>query len=152
MWNKINGQKDFCAGIIYIVSGSIFYLLAQEYRMGSATNMGPGYFPAMLGILLVALGVGAVFQGIRAKEPDPIPTHKLEPLILILASIISFGLLIERAGLIIATFVCILLACFRRALTNPIEVFLTFAALTIFNYVVFIYAFDMVMPVFPWDN
>ncbi len=67
-------------------------------------------------------------------------------------SIVSFGLLIDRAGLVVATFVCLFFACFRRVFTNPIEVFLTYSVLTIFNILVFIYAFGMTIPIFWWEN
>jgi hypothetical protein len=145
---KVNGRKDFGAGMIYVVSGIGLFLWSQSYEIGTATRMGPGYFPALLGIILTALGLGAIVKGIRATKLDPIPRHKLEPLFLMLASIVSFGLLIPRAGLVPATFVCLLLACLRRAITHPFEVFFTFAALSAFNLVVFVYALGMPLKLF----
>ncbi|MEI9803418.1 MAG: tripartite tricarboxylate transporter TctB family protein [Pseudolabrys sp.] len=97
-------------------------------------------------------GLGRRGEGLRAKVIDPIPSHKIEPLFLMILSIVSFGLLIDRAGLVVATFVCLFFACFRRVFTNPIEVFLTYSVLTIFNILVFIYAFGMTIPIFWWEN
>jgi len=148
---QINGVKEFYAGLIFIMIGIVAFVWAQEYEIGSATQMGAGYFPSVLGIVLVGLGAMSVVHGYRLKIPDPIPKHKLEPLFLILASIISFALLIDRTGLIVAIFVSVFLACFRRALTNPIEVFLTFVALAAFSAVVFVHLFGMIIPLFWWD-
>jgi putative tricarboxylic transport membrane protein len=114
--------------------------------------MGPGYFPALCGIAMALLGAGAIVKGLSAKIPNPLSMGNVEPLFLILASIISFGLLVERAGLVVATFVCIFFACLRRVFTNPIEVLLIFIVLTTFNVVVFVYALGIVIPVFWWDN
>lgn len=150
--NQINGLKSFYVGLIYVAIGSVAFFWAHKYEIGSATRMGPGYFPALLGIILVGLGSLSIINGYRATSPDPIPKHKLEPFFLILASIISFALLIERTGLIVAIFVSVFLVCFRRALTNPIEVFLTFAALAAFSGLVFVYLFGMAIPLFWWSN
>jgi hypothetical protein len=138
------------AGAIFAVAGVVFFAMSQQYDIGTATAMGPGYFPALLGICLTLLGLGSIVKGILAKHYDPIDAHSIEPLILILLSIVSFALLIERAGLVVATFVSIFLACFRRALSHPIEVFAVFLVLTTFNLIVFIYAFGMTIPVFWW--
>jgi len=146
---KINEPKKFYAGLIYLVSGTAIFFASQSYEIGTATHMGPGYFPILLGIILVGIGVGAIFQSIRATIYDPIPEHKLEPLFLILASIVSFGLLIERTGFVVATFVCLFFACFRRVFSHPIEFIVIFAMLTIFNVIVFVYALQLNIPLWP---
>lgn len=145
-------SKEVIAGAVFTVVGVALFLGSQQYEIGTAVAMEPGYFPALCGIALVALGLAAVVKGLRAKVIDPIPSHKIEPLFLMILSIVSFGLLIDRAGLVVATFVCLFFACFRRVFTNPIEVFLTYSVLTIFNILVFIYAFGMTIPIFWWEN
>ena len=57
---KIKSQKDFFAGLMYLVVGGAFAIGAYGYNVGTAARMGPGYFPMILGILLVgvpALGI-----------------------------------------------------------------------------------------------
>ena len=151
MISRIKAPKNFFAGVIYLVAGATFFLWAQRYNIGTATRMGPGYFPAALGLTLAAFGVAAIVQGFLAQTPNPIGSIKIEPLLLILASVVSFAFLIERTGMVVATFVCVFLACFRRALTNPLEVFLLFAALATFNYLVFALAFGMNFPIVWWE-
>ena len=148
---QIRGVKSFYAGLIYVVLGGVAFVWSHDYEIGDATHMGPGYFPALLGICLVGIGLISVVNGYRSKAIDPISKHKLEPLILVLASIVSFSVLIESAGLVVAIFVSVLLVCFRRALTNPLEVFLTFLVLVVFSAVVFVHFFGMVIPLFWWD-
>ncbi|MGD9741024.1 MAG: tripartite tricarboxylate transporter TctB family protein [Dongiaceae bacterium] len=150
--SQINGTKDFYAGLIYIAIGMVAFVWAHQYDVGSTTRMGPGFFPALLGLVLMGLGIASVIKGYWSRIPDPIPKYRLEPFFLILASIISFALLIDRAGLVVAIFVSVFIACFRRVLTNPLEVFLTFVALASFSGLVFIHLFGMVIPLFWWSR
>jgi hypothetical protein len=54
---RIKSPKDFWAGLMFISFGLFFALWAvTNYQMGSAVRMGPAYFPAVLGGLLVFLG------------------------------------------------------------------------------------------------
>jgi Tripartite tricarboxylate transporter TctB family len=150
--SQINGTKDFYAGLIFIAIGGVAFVWAHQYDIGSATRMGPGFFPALLGLVLVGLGIASVAKGYLSQTPDPVPKYKLEPFFLILVSIISFAFLIDRAGLVVAIFVSVFIACFRRALTNPLEVFLSFAVLALFSGLVFIHLFGMVIPLFWWSR
>jgi putative tricarboxylic transport membrane protein len=149
---KINRPKDLLAGALYVVGGGTTFLWAQKYEIGTATRMGPGYFPALLGLALILFGIAATVKGLVSKQPDPLAEHKVGPLVLMTASVISFGLLIERADLVVATFACLLFVCFRRLRTNPLEVLLLFMGVTIFNVVVFVDFIGMQIPLFWWDQ
>ena len=50
---NIKSQKDFFAGLFYTVAGTAFAYGATNYNVGTGARMGPGYFPLLLGILLV---------------------------------------------------------------------------------------------------
>lgn len=146
----MNGPKDIFAGLIFIVFGLVTFLLAREYEIGSAVEMGPGYFPAAIGLVLALIGSAAVARGISRKEPDPITRHRIEPLILVFAGILAFSLLIEPAGLFIAAAALIGIACYRRLLVKPLEVAIMYVALTGFSALVFVAWFDMRLPLFWW--
>jgi len=53
---RIRSQSDFWSGVLFIVAGVAIAMLAQDYRLGTAARMGPGYFPTLLGALLALLG------------------------------------------------------------------------------------------------
>ena len=53
---RIKSQKDFFAGLLYVVIGGGFAIGATNYTVGNAARMGPGYFPLLVGILLAILG------------------------------------------------------------------------------------------------
>lgn len=143
-----NAPKDLFAGLIFIAFGAGAFIHAHDYAVGSAVQMGPGYFPAAIGLVLVAIGVAAVVRGLTSKIADPITPHRLEPLLLIFAGILAFSLLIERAGLFVAAAALIGLACFRRIRTNPVEMLVVYVALTGFSALVFVVLLGAQLPLF----
>jgi len=64
---KIRNQRDFGAGIMYMVIGLFFTIVARQYPMGTAAKMGPGYFPFYLGILMTLLGLLVLVKSLGAK-------------------------------------------------------------------------------------
>ncbi|NVO12630.1 MAG: tripartite tricarboxylate transporter TctB family protein [Rhodoplanes sp.] len=105
----VAGPKDVWAGLIYIAFGGLMFWGALGYRLGTAGRMGPGYFPRVLAVILVAIGVVALVRGliVRGERIDGIAW---KPLALILASSVLFGLLLERAGLVVALVALVLVS------------------------------------------
>jgi hypothetical protein len=53
---QIKNQKDFWAGVMFV--GFVFFAaFGTQYIFGSDAHMGPGYFPTVLGLILVVLGI-----------------------------------------------------------------------------------------------
>lgn len=53
---SIKDQKDFYAGLMFLIFGGLAMWLSTSYNMGTAARMGPGYFPFWLGGVLAFLG------------------------------------------------------------------------------------------------
>ena len=150
MLARVNGPKDILAGLIFVAFGVGTCVIAHDYDIGTAVDMGPGYFPAAIGLVLAVIGVAAIARGISRKNPDPITPHRIEPLISVFAGILAFSFLIEPAGLLIAAAALIGIVCFRRLLSNPLEVLVIYVALTGFSALVFVKWFDLQLPLFWW--
>jgi len=97
----IRSPRDFWAGMLYIVFGASAVLIARDYEMGNAFKMGPGYFPTMLGGLLMLIGLLAMWRAFW-QPGTPIGTFTCKGLLLVLASTLVFGLVVRGAGLLIA--------------------------------------------------
>ena len=54
---QVRNHHDLWAGLMFIAFGAIFMILSQQYQIGTAAKMGPGYFPTILGGLLALLGL-----------------------------------------------------------------------------------------------
>ena len=147
---RVNAPKDILAGLIFIAFGVGTCVLAREYEIGTAVQMGPGYFPAAIGLVLAAIGIAAIARGVSRKTADPVIPHRVEPLVLVFAGILAFSFLIEPMGLLVAAAALIGIACFRRLFSRPLEVLIIYVALTGFSALVFVRWFDMQLPLFWW--
>jgi hypothetical protein len=50
-------KTDLVPGVLFFVIGALFNAGSYFYQIGSASSMGPGYFPLILSYLLMVLGV-----------------------------------------------------------------------------------------------
>ncbi|HEY0724449.1 MAG TPA: tripartite tricarboxylate transporter TctB family protein, partial [Pyrinomonadaceae bacterium] len=76
-------------------------MIARDYQMGTAFKMGPAYFPTVLSVLLIVVGLISVIRAFLLRG-TPIGAISLKGLALVTASIIVFGLVVRGAGLAIA--------------------------------------------------
>ena len=105
----IKNPKDFWTGVIYVVFGGAAFFIARDYGMGSASRMGPGYFPTVLSALLMLFGVVAIVRSFLVPG-EAIGKFAIKAGILILAAVVLFGFLLPRAGFIVALLVLCLVS------------------------------------------
>ena len=73
-------RPDLLAGGTFVAVGLAFAVASSRYELGSALQMGPGYYPLVLGGLLVALGVGVAAEGLfRRRNPRDVPVQDSAP-------------------------------------------------------------------------
>ena len=60
---EIRNNRDVWAGVMLIVTGAAAVIIARDYAFGTALRMGPGYFPSVLGGLLVLFGLLMEYAG-----------------------------------------------------------------------------------------
>ena len=105
------GNKDFLCGLLFAVAGALAIYIARAYPFGNAMRMGPGYFPTVLGGILVLFGAYLMQRGLRRPEPVA-GGWGWRPLALVTLSMLLFGFIVTRLGLIPALaamfFVCAL--------------------------------------------
>ncbi len=144
-------RKDFNAGVMYICIGAFFGGFATNYPMGTAVRMGPAYFPSILGALLALLGIILVVRSYFMRGGElPSKTH-WRPLLFILGAALLFAFLIDRAGLIIASAVMMVMGAlggwdfkWKEQVFNAI--FMTAACVGIFYF-----GLGLPFRLFPWS-
>jgi hypothetical protein len=114
--------------------------------------MGPGYFPLVLGGLLVVLGVAIMVQAAAGGgDKTPLGSAAWRGIVLITAAVIVFALGVRRLGLAPALFAAVLLAALSSARTTPVGALVMAAALTAFCILIFVWALGMpVRLIGPW--
>ena len=95
----LRNNKDFWAGIMLMAFGAASIFIARGYPFGSTMRMGPGYFPSVLGAILVLFGVYVMIVGLRKGEKIAVRCS-LRALIVLPLSLIAFGVLMTHAGFI----------------------------------------------------
>jgi putative tricarboxylic transport membrane protein len=100
----VRGSKDLFAGLIFLGFGLAAMRIADnDYPMGTALRMGPGNFPVLLGGILALFGVYLVARGLGWPEKTPVPVAwNWRPVSCIVASMLAFGFLMPRLGLVSA--------------------------------------------------
>ncbi|WJH41143.1 tripartite tricarboxylate transporter TctB family protein [Aliirhizobium terrae] len=97
---KIRNGRDFVGGVTMICVGLLFIWFGRELDVGNSFQMGPGYFPTMLSLLLMVIGALIIVQSliIDAEEGEPEAWNWKAYFLVILAPI-CFGLLLAGLGL-----------------------------------------------------
>jgi hypothetical protein len=142
---ELRNNKDFWAGIMLIATGAASILIARDYPFGTTMRMGPGYFPSMLGGLLVLFGIYVTLIGLRSNVK--IEAHcSLRALIVLPASLVAFGLLMNHAGFLPALAVLIFGSASAGREFNFVEVLLLSVILTGLSVAVFIWGLGLPYP------
>jgi hypothetical protein len=147
---KIVRQKDFAAGLLYMAVGTAFAVASWGYRMGTASRMGPGYFPFWLGILMAVVGALVLFGALRAHaEPETVERWALKPLFVIVASVVVFGLLLTTAGLVVSVVALVIGSSLASHEFTWRATLLNTVVLIGFALIVFVYGLGLQFPVWP---
>jgi hypothetical protein len=144
----IRNPKDFLAGLIFVAFGIAAIVLGADYPLGTAARMGPGYFPRILGILLVVLGGALSLRALRLAGP-PLPGWKWRPVLVVLLSVVVFGILLTRLGLLLSTVGLIVAASAASREFRPKEALISGILLALLAAGVFVLALKLVIPVWP---
>lgn len=142
---NLTDNKDFLAGLLMLIIGGLGFYMALDYPFGSALRMGPGYFPRVLSSILMAFGLFVLIRGLRIKERVA-GKWGWKPLAFIIVSLIVFGFLMSRFGLIPALIAMFIIAALGGHEFKLMEVLILTALMTIFSIAVFVYALGLPYP------
>jgi hypothetical protein len=147
---KIRNQRDFGAGIMYMVIGLFFAIVATQYQMGTAAKMGPGYFPFYLGILMTLLGLLVLVKSFSATAViESIPKFNWRIIIQITGSVVLYGLLLPRLGFLIAVVALVLVSASASKEFTWKGSLINAAFLVAFTYSVFVMGLKLQFPLLP---
>ena len=146
--SAIRSPKDFWSGVLFVLIGAAALALSAKYSLGTAARMGPGYFPRILGILMIVLGAIIVLRSLRVSGP-PLPGWKWRPVLVILGSVIVFGLVVNWLGLVLSTMLLIVLSSAASTEFRPKEAVISGVLLAALAVSVFIIGLKLQMGIWP---
>jgi hypothetical protein len=144
---EFRGNKDFWSGVMMIVTGLTAIVIARDYNFGTALRMGPGYFPSVLGGILILFGIYLVAAGLRSNEKI-VGGWSLRALVVLPLALILFGVLMDYAGFVPALMVLIVGSALASSEFRLIEVLALAVGLTAFAVALFVWGLSMPYPLF----
>ena len=136
--------EDLRAGLIFIAIASVFATVAlRTLEIGTASMMGPGFFPLMVSAALAAMGVAVIATSRRDGSEVRRRPVSWRGVVWVLAAPVAFGLLVRTLGLLpalLAANTCAVLASRR---IGPAKGGLIVLGLTAFCVAVFSYGIGM---------
>jgi len=145
---RIRHPKDFVAGLLFAAVGAAAIIIAANYPLGTAARMGPGYFPRILGILLIVLGGAIALRALRING-EGLPRWHWRPVLIVLGSVVLFGSIVDKVGLALSTIILIVLASAASREFRPLESLVSGIALAVLSISVFVLALKLQLPIWP---
>lgn len=138
---------DILGGLLMVVIGGFAMWYAQRYSFGTPRAMGPGFFPVVLGGILVVLGGMIALPALRRAGPAVEVAPRT--LAIVTAAILLFAVSLRPLGLVLATALAVLLASLaERGFPWPGRLVLA-VALAGLMWLIFVVGLGMSLPVWP---
>ena len=146
-----DARKDLLAGAVFVGFGLAFAVTSTTYELGTPLRMGPGFFPLVLGGILVVLGSLIAVTGLVAANGSEIGTVPWRALALLLGAVLLFGFTVRSLGLVPALFLAVLLAAFAGRGVHPVQALVIAVSLTTLSVLIFVYALQLRLSLIgPW--
>lgn len=134
---RVADRRKFWSGCLFMSIGAVA-LWQLPRPLGSLTEMGPGFFPMVLGTGLVLVGAVSVFAGVLSGQFVAIEPIPWLPLSFILGGVVSTGLLMTQWGLIPSLLCLVAMSCYARLWRHPMEVIAIYAVVLALIWGIFI--------------
>jgi hypothetical protein len=152
---RVLSRKNVLAGLMFIGIAALGLFLSRNYPVGTALRMGTGYVPRLLCWILMGLGAVIALQGLREAD-DGRPAGggflaRLWPVIVVSASLVVFGLTLERLGIVLAILLLVAIGSFATRDLKAWETLAAAAVLIVLTWAIFIAGLGLTIPVWPED-
>ena len=156
---QIKNEKDFFSGAMFVAAGVAFAWGASTYDVGQGAVMGPGYFPLLLGVLLVLIGSVLLFTALVVETEDGgrIGRWAWRPHFFIVVANLAFGVLlagvpssgVPAMGMIAAIYGLTLIAGMADGRFHLRDTLLLATVLATASYIAFIWLLKLQIQVWP---
>ena len=149
----IKNQKDFAAGMLYIVIGITAILTLNGNEVGTLARMGPGFFPTVIATGLVITGlVIAIKAALRAPvstEDGKVRFGNPVAALLILGSAAFYAATLLTLGFFLSIGGMIVIASLAHPSFKLRDALLSAVFLTVLSAALFIWGLGLIVPLWP---
>jgi hypothetical protein len=151
MKTLLNLSRDRLGGALLMLIGAGLSAGAVSLNIGTLTEMGSGFIPLVLGVLMMLVGIAVlVTEDKEEREKGEVALPQWRGWLCILGSVAAFVIVGEHGGLIPATFVSVLIAALGDRQNSLRDCIALAVAVTVFGVVVFGYGLGLQMPLMAW--
>ena len=145
---KVRNAKDLFAGLLFAVIGAAAVMIGRGYPFGSAARMGPGYFPMLVGVLLIFIGLVVAARAF-APGAERIGRLDIKSVVLVIGAVAVFGAAIEQLGLALSVLLVVILGYTANAERKLTELVILAVVLAIASAAIFVYGLQLPFKVWP---
>jgi len=157
--NKLT--RDRLGGALLVALGAATTLAGIGYGLGTLRQMGSGFYPATLGVLLALIGL--VLLATASRRPDAHlanapaeaahlsgPAVQWRGWLCILGGALAFVVLGQHGGLVPASFASVFVAALGDRRNSVRDAALLAALMTLLGVAIFHYGLHVLLPLFTW--
>ncbi|WP_170117072.1 tripartite tricarboxylate transporter TctB family protein [Phyllobacterium sophorae] len=152
----MNTKSLISGGVCVFIGGCFAISAATSLKIGTSTNMGPGYFPFSLAIILMGTGIYIAVKALTESRGDfrfDVNAVPWRGLILVCFAPVFLGLTIRGLGLLPSVFVTSMISGYASRTQTFRLAFFVSALLAVFCALIFSYFLKLPIPVIgPWLN
>lgn len=133
-----SAAQNLIGGLLTIALGVFVLAMAWHYPMGSLLRMGPGFFPSVIAVLIVLLGLALTASALRAHWGPASIRVQWRSVLAVAAGVILFAVSLERAGLVPATLLLVLVSSLAEPNWRPRRAAILAVVVTALVYLLFV--------------
>lgn len=143
-------RRDLWAGFLLVAVGGFFAYQSLQYEFGAATTLGPGFFPYWLSMILCVLGVIISLSSVAARGTTAkVPSVHWPSTLLIIGSIVAFGILLKFFGLLVALLALVVLSSMADPGFGWRGTVVTALVLMVLCWAIFVKGLELPLPLLP---
>jgi putative tricarboxylic transport membrane protein len=134
---QIRDPKNLGCALLFIALSALLAFNALALPIGTASQMGPGYFPLALAAILGGLGVLLALQSLSSAG-SPVASFEWRGFALVTLALVAFGATITRLGFVPAVVITVGISIFASKRFRPLTGILLTIVLLAFCWAVFV--------------
>lgn len=147
---QLKNKQDFWSGIMFLCIGIAASIGATEYSMGTASRMGPGYFPFWLGVCMALLGAVIALSACSAKaEKIQLEKFDWKITVIIIGSVALAGALLNYLGIYLTVFILVVLSSAASHVFSLKTAVIAGVLLSLFVWLAFVKGLGLIFPFWP---
>jgi hypothetical protein len=146
---RIRDPKNFMAGLLFTGMAVVLACDALSLSLGTVSQMGPGYLPLTLAVILGGLGMVVIVNSLRLGG-ESLSSFEWRGFVIVTVAIVAFGATINRLGFIPAVVISVGICILASTRFRPVTAITLIAFLLAFCWVVFIWGLGLPVRLFVW--